>query len=242
MLDALGRNRQWSRRSKLTRRVSACHQVRKARSGARFLHSIFARLRNSIRWGWKEAPLTTATSEGASERLERSARGDQSAFAELVRENQSMVYGIAYHFLRDAALAEELAQDVFLHLYKNLRAIKSADHLRHWLRKVTGHRCIDCARRMRVRPQVSLEDAPEPHAAEVLNDGMNDPFIQKVLRRLVATLPERARIIVILRYQEDLDPSEIARALGMPLNTVKSHLRRSLAMLREKMSRMEVEI
>jgi RNA polymerase sigma-70 factor, ECF subfamily len=57
------------------------------------------------------------------------------------------------------------------------------------------------------------------------------------LRRIVATLPERPRLVVTLRYQEDLDPAEIAEILDMPLNTVKSHLRRSLAILREKMSR-----
>jgi RNA polymerase sigma-70 factor (ECF subfamily) len=53
----------------------------------------------------------------------------------------------------------------------------------------------------------------------------------------VAALPERPRLIVILRYQEDLEPAEIAEVLELPLNTVKSHLRRSLAILREKLNR-----
>jgi RNA polymerase sigma-70 factor (ECF subfamily) len=54
---------------------------------------------------------------------------------------------------------------------------------------------------------------------------------------VVDTLPEKARMVVILRYQEDLDPMEIAKVMDMPLNTVKSHLRRSLSMLRDKLSR-----
>ena len=58
-----------------------------------------------------------------------------------------------------------------------------------------------------------------------------------MLRRVVDTLPEKARLVVILRYQEDLDPGEIASVLDMPLNTVKSHLRRSLSSLRDKLSR-----
>jgi RNA polymerase sigma-70 factor (ECF subfamily) len=58
----------------------------------------------------------------------------------------------------------------------------------------------------------------------------------------VATLPEKPRLVVTLRYQEDLDPTEIADLLGMPLNTVKSHLRRSLAILREKVTRSLGEI
>jgi len=62
-------------------------------------------------------------------------------------------------------------------------------------------------------------------------------MLSDTLSRMVDTLPEKARMVVILRYQEDLEPAEIARALGMPINTVKSHLRRSLALLRDKLSR-----
>ena len=64
-----------------------------------------------------------------------------------------------------------------------------------------------------------------------------DPLLQETLRRFVATLPATPRLIITLRYQEDLDPTEIAAVLEMPLNTVKSHLRRSLAILREKVHR-----
>ncbi len=79
----------------------------------------------------------------AKDALAQSAGGDELAFAVIVREHQAMVFGIAYHFLRDRSRAEDLAQDVFLHLHKNLRAIQSPAHLVYWLRKVTGHRCID---------------------------------------------------------------------------------------------------
>ena len=121
----------------------------------------------------------------------------------------------------------------FSTLHQNLHSIKSPEHLTFWLRKVTSHRCIDQARRQKVRPQVSLEDVPEP----VAKPTENDLFLSEMLRRVVDTLPEKARLVVILRYQEDLDPAEIAKVLDMPLNTVKSHLRRSLSMLRDKLSR-----
>ncbi|MBO0720000.1 MAG: sigma-70 family RNA polymerase sigma factor [Blastocatellia bacterium] len=171
-------------------------------------------------------------SEMKSDALGRAKSGDQSAFAELVREHQAMVYSIARNFFRDAALAEDLAQEVFLHLYQNLASIESAAHLRFWLRKVTSHRCIDHSRRRRIKT-VSVDEAPEPVSIFDWPDAM----MQSTLRRIVATLPERPRLIVTLRYQEDLDPTEIAEILEMPLNTVKSHLRRSLAILREKMGR-----
>jgi len=144
-----------------------------------------------------------------------------------------MVFGIACHFLRDRAVAEELAQDVFLELFQHLPSIKSADHLKYWLRRVVGNRCIDASRRRKRGHLVGLEDVPEPTATTV----EVDPLLAGTLERYVGTLPEAARIVVILRYQEDLSPTEIADVLDMPLNTVKSHLQRSLAMLREKLAR-----
>ena len=165
--------------------------------------------------------------------LARSAAGDEAAFADLMREHQEMVYSIGWHYLRDRTAAEELAQEVFLHLYRNLKAIQSPAHLVYWLRKVTTHRCIDQGRRMRLRPRVGLEDAPEPVAQ--VDDG--DPLLAERLRRLVAGLPERSRMIVVLRYQEDLEPAEIAELLDIPLGTVKSNLHRALAVLKGKLER-----
>jgi RNA polymerase sigma-70 factor (ECF subfamily) len=184
--------------------------------------------------GWEGTiALDNATGARLDDREERSALGDQLEFEQIVSQHQGMVFSLACHFLRDRALAEELSQEVFLSLHQNLHAIKSPEHLTFWLRKVTSHRCIDQSRRQKVRPTLSLEDVTEPaiHATE------NDLFLSEILRRVVDTLPEKARMVVILRYQEDLDPSEIARVLDMPLNTVKSHLRRSLSLLRDKLSR-----
>ncbi|MGH9656946.1 MAG: RNA polymerase sigma factor [Bryobacteraceae bacterium] len=158
---------------------------------------------------------------------------DSDAFESLVREHQGMVFSLAYHFLRDRAVAEELSQEVFLHLYRNAGSIESAAHLSFWLRKVTSHRCIDHARRLRFRPRVGLEHAPEPVAREA----PHDPLLSGLLQKLVARLPERSRMIVILRYQEDLEPSEIASLLDVPVGTVKSNLHRALAVLRGKLER-----
>jgi RNA polymerase sigma-70 factor, ECF subfamily len=185
--------------------------------------------------GW-EGTIALDKATGArldDDRLQSSALTELLSFEDIVSQHQGMVFSLACHFLRDRSLAEELAQEVFLSLHQNLHTIKSPEHLTFWLRKVTSHRCIDQSRRQKVRPTVSLEDVAEPatSAAE------NDLFLSEMLRRVVDTLPEKARMVVILRYQEDLDPSEIARVLEMPLNTVKSHLRRSLSVLRDKLSR-----
>ena len=79
--------------------------------------------------------------------------------------------------------------------------------------------------------QVSLEEVEE----FATQDRAADPFLDRKLRQFVAELPETQRIIVTLRYQEDLDPSEICRIVEMPVNTVKSHLHRALAALRRRL-------
>jgi RNA polymerase sigma-70 factor (ECF subfamily) len=159
------------------------------------------------------------------------------AFSQLLREHQRMVFSLAYHFLHDAALAEEVSQDVFLELHGRLGALESPAHIRHWLRRVTAHRSIDQSRRRKARPQVGLDEVPEPSSPPAVGDPLRDGL----LRRLVAALPEKPRMVVVLRYQEDLDPAEIAEVLSMPVRTVKSHLQRSLDMLRRKMERMDGE-
>lgn len=158
--------------------------------------------------------------------------GLQLDFAELVREHQAMVYSIAWHFLHDRALAEELAQDVFLQLHRRLAELESPEHVVFWLRKVATHRAIDCSRRRKYEPRVALEDVPEPAAP--IDPG--DFMLSEKLRLLVRSLPEKLRIAVILRYQEDMGPSEIGRVLGVPARTVKNHLMQAVALLREKLA------
>lgn len=154
-------------------------------------------------------------------------------FADLVREHQSMVFSVCWHFLHDRDQAEDVAQEVFLGLHRNLESIQSAAHAGHWLRKVAVQRAIDAGRRRSRRPQVALADVAEPAAETVVRD----PMLGETLRRLIATLPEAPRMVMVLRYQEDLDPAEIGQVLEMPVATVKSHLQRSLALLREKLAR-----
>jgi RNA polymerase sigma-70 factor, ECF subfamily len=158
--------------------------------------------------------------------------GSQSAFATIVREQQAMVFGLAFHFLRSRAEAEELAQDVFLALHQNLTRVQSARHLIFWLRRVTSNRCIDWVRSSHRRRELPMEDSPEPHVWP----RFGDPLLEELLQSLVGELTPDARMVVTLRFQEDLDLSEIAAIVDMPLNTVKSHLRRSMDALRRKLA------
>jgi len=164
--------------------------------------------------------------------LTRAQAGDHDAFAELVERHEAMVYSLAWHFFNDRSRAEEVAQDVFLQLYRNLASLETEAHVLFWLRQVTTRRCIDQVRRTRMKA-VSLDDAGELRAV----DQRADPFLDRRLKNLIQELPELQRAVVTLRYQEDLDPSEICRIVGLPVNTVKSHLHRALQSLRKKLDR-----
>lgn len=159
---------------------------------------------------------------------------DVPAFSDAVTIHQSMVFSIACHFLHNPSLAEEVAQDVFFRLYRDYHKMQSPSHLIHWLRRTTTHRCLDALRGLEKRRPVPLDEIENvlPSAATE-----KDPILARTLRRLVAGLPANSRVAVILRYQEDLEPSEIAQILDIPVNTVKSRLQRALTSLRTALQR-----
>lgn len=144
-----------------------------------------------------------------------------------------MVFSIAYHFLRNRDAAEEVAQDVFMQLHQHLDQLKSDAHISFWLRRVASHRSIDYARKRKFEASIGLEDVPVPS----VEANEKDHFLNRRLESLIGSLPEKPRMVMVLRYQEDMMPEEIASVLNMPVRTVKSHLQRSLAMLREKIDR-----
>jgi RNA polymerase sigma-70 factor, ECF subfamily len=170
--------------------------------------------------------------------LREATRGDSAAFADLVREHQAMVFSIAWHFLQDRSLAEDVGQEVFLELYRKVHEIQSSAHLTYWLRRVAVHRSIDHGRRRKHRREQPLDGMPEP----ATQGASGDPLLLRQLRRSLAALTDKQRMVVLLRYQEGLGPAEIAEIMEMPANTVKSTLHRSLEELRGKLARKLGEI
>lgn len=168
---------------------------------------------------------------GQDEALLQAKEGDKLAFAGLVKEHSGLVFSIALHFYGRSELAEDIAQDVFLELYRNIQKIMSPLHLVSWLRRSTTNRCIDQSRKAAFRTEVPIDGAAEHGLTPALPDGL----LNETLRRQIASLPEWQRAVLILRYQEDMDPADIANTLNIPLNTVKSRLHRALESLREKM-------
>jgi len=155
----------------------------------------------------------------------------QPDFEQLVDEHQSMVFSLAWRVTGDRGLAEEIAQDVFLEMDRHLAKLENAAHACFWLRRVTMSRCTDALRRRRVRGVDLWVEIKEQHGlcAEISSSALGNR-----LEELLATLPEAQRSALVLRYQEDLTPEEIAATLSAPVATVKSHLQRGLKLLRAK--------
>ena len=159
----------------------------------------------------------------------------QADFEQLVDAHQSMVFSLAWRMTGDRGLAEEIAQDVFLELDRNLGRMESGDHACFWLRRVAMNRSTDALRRRKVRGGDLWVEIDENHGAPADDhrSGLGSPLGAR-LEQLLATLPEPQRSALVLRYQEDLTPEEIAATLDAPLATVKSHLQRGLKLLRAK--------
>jgi RNA polymerase sigma-70 factor (ECF subfamily) len=184
----------------------------------------------AIRFARGEITLNEEVPRFTEHELAQARLGNPQALTALVRAHQRSVYSLALRMLGLKELAEDLAQEVFVQLNSSLPSIESCAHLTFWLRKVTAFRAIDQLRRRTRFPTVSLDE--EVHLYSDADVG--DPLLHRHLKRLLEELSPPARAVLLLRYQEDLDPTEIARTLEMPINTVKSHLQRSLQLMRQK--------
>jgi RNA polymerase sigma-70 factor (ECF subfamily) len=158
---------------------------------------------------------------------------DAVEFRRLVETHQRMVFSLALRVTGEHGVAEEVAQDAFLELYRSGDKLLGEDHTRFWLRRVTLHRATDALRRRSRQPEAAAEEwMEEQYPPE--NDAAVNTAVLALLEELLRGLPEAMRVAVVLRYQEEMLPDEIATLLGQPLNTVKSNLQRGLQMLRRK--------
>ncbi len=154
-------------------------------------------------------------------------------FRRLIETHQRMVFSIGLRVTGDPSTAEEVAQDVFLELHRSVERLANADHIRFWLRRVAVHRSTDALRRRAHRPEAAAEEWEEGHSLE--DDApISSISLQARLDELLRALPEPMRVVVVLRYQEEMLPDEIARMLGKSVASIKSHLHHGLKLLRRK--------
>ena len=147
------------------------------------------------------------------------ARGDQRAFEELVRRRQSWVRNLMRRLSRDASLADDLAQQVFIRVWQTIAQLQDPFKFPGWLKRLAVNVWLQHHRKLDVLAvSETLEDFDQP---------MDEPTGTAVdIDQALATLPAPVRLCVVLSYHAEMSHGEIAETTSLPLGTVKSHIRR----------------
>ena len=176
--------------------------------------------------GPKERPDTIAAARS----------GDLAAFELLMRENERLVLATALRLTGNLADAQDISQEVFLRLYKNLGKVQSPGALPAWLYRVTVNACHDLRRR-RPAPE-PMEMAGEPAASDMdVQTSLTQAERRRALEMSLRLLPEKERAALVLRDLEGLSTEDVARVLGSSAATVRSQVSKARVKVRDFVER-----
>ncbi len=194
-----------------------------------------------------EIPAVGRRDDGAARirALVESARGgDQQAFRELVVLHQDRAYGLALRITRSPADAEEVAQDAFVRAWLALPRFRGESSFATWLHRIVARRAMDRWNALSSRrgrevgvDEAALLPAADSPAAPAGHGSIEEAARARHLERLVLELPAAQRAAVTLYYYEGRSVEQAAAILDMPVNTVKTHLARARAALRQALTR-----
>jgi RNA polymerase sigma-70 factor, ECF subfamily len=177
-----------------------------------------------------------------TEYLRRCRNGDTDAFRRIVDDHQSFAYAVAYRFLGNRADAEDAVQDSFIRVWEHLKDYDPRKKFSTWLYRIVANRCLDALRSRKRRGEEIAADSPAGESAirsgdpEKAND---DRETVGLVNELVRDLPEKQRMVFILRDLQDLSADETAEIMGMSGASVKSNLFHARRYLREAIIRLE---
>ncbi len=177
--------------------------------------------------------------------LDRCRQGDELAWEALVRQFQSRVYGIAFHYTGDAEDARDLAQEIFVRVYRHLNLCTDEHMFVPWLIRISRNACIDFLRRRKARPAAS--DSSAEDLTEIRSQALNPEenwaadFRRQLIYRSFRKLTTLNREVIILREILGLPLEEIAGVLGVPLGTVKSRVNRARIELAQRVMALGIQ-
>ena len=164
----------------------------------------------------------------------RAQRGDSRAYEELVRPHQEIAFRVAYVITRNAADAEDAAQEALVKAWRALGRFRAGEPMRPWLLRIVANEARNRRRSTGRREQLVLRAAASPgEAAPSPEDAVVGAAERARLLELLERLPEQGREVLACRFLLDLSEDETAGALDIPLGTVKSRTARALERLRE---------
>ncbi|MFC1735923.1 RNA polymerase sigma factor [Candidatus Hydrogenedentota bacterium] len=176
-------------------------------------------------------------------------KGDDKAFAELMKRYKTRIYGIAYRYLGNSEDAADVAQEVFVKVYRHIDKYVARARLKTWIYRIAANSAMDKIRAKRRRGEdvaESLDEMresgiPEPTGAGA-NPGSNPrkelecKEMGELLQAKLLALPENYRMVFVLRECRQLSYHEIAEVTGLPLGTVRSRLNQARRKLRDMLA------
>lgn len=163
--------------------------------------------------------------------VERCRGGDDLAWEALVRRYQSRVFAVAWHYMRNAEEARDMAQEVFVRVYRRLDSFQGGATFLPWLLRLARNACIDRLRMLRSRTPASetpLEDAPDVASdAPTPEDASAAEGSKRLLHRAMSRMSDKNREIILLKEIQGLKLEEISTMLSVPLGTVKTRSHRA---------------
>jgi RNA polymerase sigma-70 factor (ECF subfamily) len=181
-----------------------------------------------------------------SELAARAAAGDGAAFHALVERHRAMVYRLAYQFAGNHYDAEDIAQDVFIKVFRSLDRFRYDAQLTSWLYRIVMNACIDHKRRHAPAGWAPFTEDAELRMANTPEDGPGPEEqayggqLGEVLEAQIARLPPGQRLVFTMRHHEGLKLCEIADALGLAEGTVKRQLHAAVHRLRAALTSVRV--
>ena len=181
------------------------------------------------------------TGPNDNEVLSRVLRGDQQAYAEIVKRYQSFVFTIALRYTPNREDAEEIAQDSFVKAYRSLSDFRGDAKFSTWLYTIVTTTCLTFLRKKRLETH-SLDNEKVFEAADSLDSGFRANQVEQkskvtmVNKAIMLLSPDDAQIITLF-YKGEQSLEEIGQIMGLEPNTVKVRLHRARQRLREKMEK-----
>jgi RNA polymerase sigma factor (sigma-70 family) len=176
------------------------------------------------------APAPSSFSEANEALIVALARtGDQDAFAELVRRRQVWIRNLMRRCCGDVTLADDLAQQVFLQAWKDVRRLRNPRKFGPWLKKLAVNVWLQ-----HLRKNDALHNTDEHD--DSVSSVQNTPAVAMDLNRALDALSSPERLCIVLSYHEGMTHGEIAELTDFPLGTVKSHVRRGSQHLQQLLS------
>jgi len=181
---------------------------------------------------------------GEQKLVERSKAGDLDAFEELVRLYERKVFTVAYRYVGNWADAHDMAQEAFLKAFRSLSALREEASFASWLSRITVNVCRDELRKKNKRRKISLDEMMEssgkaPFSAQEADYPENfveQKEMSEAIQRVLNSLAEEHRIILIMREVQGMSYEEMAAVLKISPGTVKSRLSRARQAFRQKIT------